>query len=81
MALRLAPHKIRVNCLLPAGTATPMLQQLFPTTSFKEVGKMNPSGRIGRPKDIAYAALYLASDEASWVTGATLAIDGGYTAQ
>jgi NAD(P)-dependent dehydrogenase (short-subunit alcohol dehydrogenase family) len=42
---------------------------------------LHPIGRFGRPEDIAYAALYLASDEASFVTGIPLAVDGGYTAQ
>jgi len=40
-----------------------------------------PLGRVGTPEDVAYAALFLASDESSWITGSSLMVDGGYTAQ
>jgi NAD(P)-dependent dehydrogenase (short-subunit alcohol dehydrogenase family) len=47
----------------------------------KELSALHPLGRIGEPEDIANACLFLASDEASWVTGAILPVDGGFTAR
>jgi len=46
----------------------------------KQLVQLHPIGRIGKPDDIAYGALFLASDEASWITGAIIPIDGGFTA-
>jgi len=82
MASSYAPHNIRVNIVSLALIETPM-----PRTKLKEGeswaekttewGKDYPMGRIGRPINIAYRCLYLASDEAAWVTGINLIIDGG----
>ena len=83
LALELAPNHIRVNCISPVATDTPMLPKFIPEGvdidgSKKSASDGIPLGRIAMPEDIAYAALYLASDEASWVTGVCLNVDGGY---
>ncbi len=82
LALELAPYKIRVNCIDPVGTDTPMIPKFLPEgTNLKEflpkIIATIPMGRLAKPEDIAYAALYLASDEASMVTGVALQVDGG----
>jgi NAD(P)-dependent dehydrogenase (short-subunit alcohol dehydrogenase family) len=76
MAMDHAKHKIRVNCICPGPTRTPMVD----TSTPEKLGRYKtrvPLGRIGEPEDVAYAALYLASDEASMVTAAILPVDGG----
>jgi NAD(P)-dependent dehydrogenase (short-subunit alcohol dehydrogenase family) len=85
MALSLATDKIRVNCICPGSIDTPMLRgALAGTGSFDENWRKTemviPLGRIGTAKDIANATLFLASDEASYITGAALPVDGGRTA-
>jgi NAD(P)-dependent dehydrogenase (short-subunit alcohol dehydrogenase family) len=82
MAIDHGADRIRVNCICPGDTDTPMLtseaQQLGePTREFLRDAARRPIGRIGQPEDIAEAALYLASDAASFVTGTTLVVDGG----
>jgi NAD(P)-dependent dehydrogenase (short-subunit alcohol dehydrogenase family) len=57
-------------------------EQLFPPGfRYADVVKLHPLGRIGEPEDVAWAAVYLASDESKWVTGASLFVDGGFTCQ
>jgi NAD(P)-dependent dehydrogenase (short-subunit alcohol dehydrogenase family) len=80
-----AAEKIRCNSIHPGVIDTPMLRRLVdraedPKAAEAEWLKTEPIGRFGRPEDIAYGALYLASDDSSFVTGAELVIDGGYTA-
>lgn len=87
MAMDLAPFDIRVNAVCPGVTHTPALEKVF-----EELGMSGQDvfdqivaprcliKRYATPEDIASASLYLASDEASFVTGATLVVDGGYTA-
>jgi NAD(P)-dependent dehydrogenase (short-subunit alcohol dehydrogenase family) len=82
MAIDHGGGNIRVNCICPGDTDTGMLrreaQQLgVPDTEFLAEAAARPLGRIGTPEDIARAALYLASDAASFVTGAVLVVDGG----
>lgn len=72
-ALELAPYKVRVNAILPGEVNTPMIADLGLATD------TTPLGRFGDPREIAYLALYLASDESSYITGADHVIDGGYT--
>jgi len=84
MALDYARHQIRVNTVCPGRVWTPMpMSRLKPDESHDEVlarwGKNIPLGRVGQPEDIARAILFLASDEASWITGTDLVIDGGAT--
>ncbi len=86
MALDLASSNIRVNCVNPAVIDTPMLAKEVkrsdhPRRYLAESRAMQPMGRIGRPEEVASAVLFLASDDSSFVTGATLSVDGGSTAQ
>lgn len=80
MALELAPS-VRVNCVCPGVIETPMTAGLRQDPTWTErVLKRYPLGRFGFPEEIAAAILYLASDEAAFVTGIALPVDGGYTA-
>lgn len=82
MAMAYAKDKVRVNVICPGGVDTPMIAPLLTSEQVRErFAAGHPIGRMGTPEDIAYCALYLASDESSWVTGAVFTIDGGYTAQ
>ena len=82
LALACAGDNIRVNCICPGYVETNLITGLTENSETRDIllGK-HPLGRLGRPEDIAYAALYLASDESSFVTGAPMMVDGGYTAQ
>ena len=82
MAIDHGPQGIRVNCICPGDTDTPMLRdeahQLGePSSGFLADAADRPLGRIGSPDEIARAALFLVSDDASFVTGTTLVVDGG----
>jgi cyclopentanol dehydrogenase len=79
-AVQYAPDKIRVNSVHPGRILTPMTGPLAPERR-EMVLSQTPLGREGRPEEVAYGVLYLASDESSFVTGAELVIDGGYTAR
>lgn len=84
MALDYASHGIRVNAVCPGRIATPMPRsRLRPEEDWDGVlarwGQNIPLGRVGRPEDVAHAILFLASDEAQWITGAALVVDGGST--
>jgi len=85
MAVNLIKHNIRVNAICPGITNTPLLQSEIdtspdPAKTQKEYDAWAPIGRMGAPREIAEAALFLISDAASFVVGATLLVDGGYTA-
>lgn len=82
LALELAPWQIRVNCVCPASIDTPLLRASFEHTNDPEQArqlniKRHPLGRLGTPEDVANLVLFLASDEARWITGGTYVIDGG----
>lgn len=77
---------IRVNSVHPGYVLTDMvrngvIQLPEPDQALEQITALHPLGRLGQPEDIAYAVLYLASDEAKFVTGSELVVDGGYTAQ
>ena len=81
LALELARYNIRVNCITPAGADTPMLNAFMPEGMDLEKARKGviegiPLGRLVQPEDVAHAALFLASDEASMVSGVTLGVDG-----
>ncbi|MSQ13780.1 MAG: glucose 1-dehydrogenase [Dehalococcoidia bacterium] len=81
-ALQLSKYNIRVNSVHPGFIDTPLTARAFSYPETKEhLRRLHPIGRLGKPEDVANAVLYLASDEASFVTGAELVVDGGYTAQ
>jgi NAD(P)-dependent dehydrogenase (short-subunit alcohol dehydrogenase family) len=86
LAVDLAPYKIRVNCLAPGYTGTPALVEAFetgvnPAGSKEAHEQLHLLNRFAKPEEIANAALFLASDESSFVTGTTLVVDGGFTAK
>jgi NAD(P)-dependent dehydrogenase (short-subunit alcohol dehydrogenase family) len=85
-ALTYAPDRIRVNSIHPGFIWTPMVEhhlgrQADPEAARAATAALHPLGHIGEPDDIAWGVVYLASDEAKFVTGSELVIDGGYTAR
>ena len=77
-ALEYAKEKIRVNCICPGVVNTDMSKPFLKTATDKEfMNNEHPLGRIGEPEEIGKAVLYLASDDASWITGSILTVDGG----
>ncbi len=81
MALDHAAENIRVNCICPGMVETEMVAPfLADADARRQRVAMHPVGRLGQPDDIAGAAVLLASDESSWITGAAFPVDGGYTA-
>lgn len=82
LAIELAPMNIRVNAIAPTFIETPMTAPMFEDGGFRaEVMSRIPLGRVGVPQDVAEAAAFLASDGAALVTGTSLKVDGGWTAQ
>ncbi len=82
MGVALAKEGIRVNALCPGFTYTPLTTTLTEDAdTHQRIVSLHPMGRLGEADEIAKAALFLASDDASFITGANLAVDGGYTAQ
>lgn len=81
-ALMYGGRGVRVNCVNPGYIETPMTETMLSDDARREdaVG-LHPIGRLGRPEDVANAILFLASEDASFVTGVALPVDGGYTAQ
>jgi NAD(P)-dependent dehydrogenase (short-subunit alcohol dehydrogenase family) len=85
MGLDYAPHGIRVNAICPGTVITPLVERNW-LAKGEDVDERRaaaagayPLGRVGVPEDVANAALFLASDEAAWITGHALVVDGGYT--
>jgi NAD(P)-dependent dehydrogenase (short-subunit alcohol dehydrogenase family) len=78
MAASYGPHGIRVNCVVPGATRTQMTAAMFEDEAeVQRLAARSFLGRLGEPQDLAGIAIYLASDESSWVTGATFIVDGG----
>lgn len=84
LAIELAPYNIRVNAVAPAVVETPVYNTFLSDEQVKEVlpsfNSFHPLGRNGQPADVAEAILFLASENASWITGTVLPVDGGVTA-
>jgi NAD(P)-dependent dehydrogenase (short-subunit alcohol dehydrogenase family) len=82
-ALDYATQGIRVNCLCPGVIDTPMVKRAFEATPEmgERIGQMEPIGRMGRPREVAELALFLASERSSFITGAIIPVDGGLVAQ
>ncbi|NQW16337.1 MAG: glucose 1-dehydrogenase [Chloroflexi bacterium] len=79
---KLAPDGIRTNCLCPGFVHTNLTKGISESPeTLAYLESLTPMGRFGQPEEIAKAALFLASDDASYVTGAALSVDGGYVAQ
>ncbi|HMJ35597.1 MAG TPA: SDR family oxidoreductase [Baekduia sp.] len=84
LALELLPSGVRVNAVCPGGVDTPLLQRAFPDGrgpqgTLDDLVAAHPIGRLGRPEEVAAAIRFLLSAEASFVVGAGLVVDGGYT--
>jgi glucose 1-dehydrogenase len=82
LAMELAPYKINVNNIAPGAIATPINQAVLDDpTAIKNAVSEIPWGRFGKPEEVAAVAVFLASDEAEYVTGSTYYVDGGLTQQ
>ncbi|MDK4740368.1 SDR family oxidoreductase (plasmid) [Rhizobium sp. CB3060] len=84
LAIELAPYNIRINAVAPAVVETPVYNTFLSDDQVKQVlptfNSFHPLGRNGQPRDVAEAILFLASEQASWITGTVLPVDGGVTA-
>lgn len=82
LAMRYGRHGIRANAIAPGTIRTPIWQERVERDPrvFERLVKWYPLGRVGEPEDVANAALFLASDDAGWITGSTLRVDGGLLA-
>ena len=82
MALTYGPHQVRVNAICPGTIRTPIWDELLARDPdmLERLTRFYPLGRVGAPADVAKAALFLASDDADWITGETLVVDGGLMA-
>jgi 2-hydroxycyclohexanecarboxyl-CoA dehydrogenase len=79
LAVEMAPYNINVNCVSPGPISTPGFQKIFANMNKDDAVAIVPLKRMGLPEEVASAVLYLASDDAAFITGQTLAVDGGAT--
>jgi NAD(P)-dependent dehydrogenase (short-subunit alcohol dehydrogenase family) len=81
LAMEWGPRGIRVNAIAPGFVLTDLTQKLWAQPAMREWGKTNtPLGRMGQPKDMVGAAIFLASEASAWMTGQVLFVDGGFSA-
>ena len=85
-AVDFADKGIRVNCVCPGTTETPLVRAAVnrapdPSAALRALEEVRPLNRLGRPEEIASAILFMASDEVAYATGSILSVDGGYTTQ
>ena len=84
LAIELAGHQIRVNAVAPAVVKTPLYEGFIPKdeidATLATFAPLHPLGRVGTPADVAYAITFLLSEQASWITGTILNVDGGIMA-
>jgi glucose 1-dehydrogenase len=78
IAAELLPHRINVNLIEPGWIDTPGEHETFGDEMIRQSGPKLPWGRIGVPEDIGRAAVFLCSDDADYITGTSLLVDGGY---
>ncbi|NNF00734.1 MAG: SDR family oxidoreductase [Pyrinomonadaceae bacterium] len=83
IALEFAQQNIRVNAILPAAIETPMIDRFTQgqEEAFKYFESLHPVGRVGKPQEVADACIWLCSEKSSFVTGSSIRVDGGFTAQ
>jgi NAD(P)-dependent dehydrogenase (short-subunit alcohol dehydrogenase family) len=81
VAIDHAKQGVRVNALVPGATDTPMIRNALTPEALEALAASHPIGRLGRPEELAKAVLFLASDDASFVTGTAMYVDGGQTAK
>lgn len=77
LASQVGPYNIRVNCVAPETILTERNQEWIPRSQIQPLIEQHPIRRLGRPEDVARAALFLVSDESAWITGAILDVSGG----
>lgn len=80
LAVELGPDNVNVNCISPGYIKTP-IQDYLDEEDIERTKELLPLPRLGEPEDIAHLAVFLASDEASWITGANIHVDGGWTSR
>jgi NAD(P)-dependent dehydrogenase (short-subunit alcohol dehydrogenase family) len=81
VAIDHAKQGVRVNALVPGATDTPMIRRALAPEALEALALSQPIGRLGRPEELAKAVLFLASDDASFVTGTAMYVDGGQAAK